>query len=122
METRAHETTYSIEEFERRAQELVHIMLALCEERIHAAPRLESPIGNTMAEAAMSVKYALQAFIAIERLRQNRGRFILSLQFFNPRVFRQQLHLLDSRPVKPLQAFRLRESFVNQKRVHAFQV
>lgn len=68
MATRTKEQIYTIKEFENKAQELIHIMLILCEERIHAAPTLNSPIGKTMAEAAMSVKYAIRTFIAIERL------------------------------------------------------
>ena len=68
MANRTKEKTYSIEEFEAKAQELLHIALVMSEERIHAAPRLESPIGKTMAESAMSLQYALRAFIAIERL------------------------------------------------------
>lgn len=60
--------TVTIQEFEGKAQELIHIMLTLCEERIFAAEKLNSPVGKTMAEAAMCLKYAIRTFIAIERL------------------------------------------------------
>ena len=69
MAKRTYEKTYLVEDFERKAQELIHIMLTLCEERIYAVPRLNAPVGKTMAEAAMSVKYAIRTFIAVERLK-----------------------------------------------------
>ena len=60
--------TYTNEDFEAKAQELLHMALTMSEERIFAAPRLKAPIGNTLAEAAMAVKYALRAFLAVSRL------------------------------------------------------
>ncbi len=68
MAIRTKEQIYTIEKFESKAQELIHIMLILCEERIYAAPKLNSPIGKTMAEAAMCVQYAVRTFIAVVRL------------------------------------------------------
>ena len=68
MANRTRKKIYTIEEFEAMAQELLHIALTMSEERIHAVPRLESPIGKAMAEATMNVKYALRTFIALERL------------------------------------------------------
>ncbi len=68
MANRTKEKSYTIEEFEAKAQELLHIALVMSEERIYAAPRLNAPIGRTMAEAAMGVQHALRTFIAIERL------------------------------------------------------
>ena len=59
---------FTIQEFGDKAQELIHIMLALCEERIHTVPILESHTGKAMADAAMSVQYAVQTFIAVARL------------------------------------------------------
>ena len=69
MAKRTKKKTYAIEEFETKAQELLHIALVMSEERIHAAPRLNSPAGSSLAEAAMTIKYALRAFIATERLK-----------------------------------------------------
>lgn len=61
--------TYTSEDFEAKAQELMHMVFTMSEERIFAAPRLESPIGNTLAETAMTLNYALRAFLAITRLK-----------------------------------------------------
>ena len=46
----------------------MHMAFTMSEERIFAAPRLRSPIGNALAEGAMTVKYALRAFLAVTRL------------------------------------------------------
>lgn len=60
--------TYTSEDFESKAQELIHIAFAMSEERILAAPCLRSPRGNALAEGAMTVKYALRAFLAVSRI------------------------------------------------------
>ena len=60
--------TYTSEDFEAKAQELMHMAFTMSEERIFAAPCLRSPIGNALAEGAMTVKYALRAFLAISRI------------------------------------------------------
>lgn len=68
MAKRTKTRAYTNEEFEAKAQELIHMALMMSEARILAAPRLKSPIGDTLAEAAMTAKYALQAFLAVNRL------------------------------------------------------
>ena len=60
--------TYTNEDFEAKAQELLSMALAMSEERILAAPKLETPIGNALAEAAMALKYAMRTFLAVNRL------------------------------------------------------
>ena len=60
--------TYTNEDFEAKAQELRHIALTMSEERIFAAPRLRAPIGDTLAEAAMALNYAMRTFLAVSRL------------------------------------------------------
>ncbi len=62
------EKTYTNEDFEAKAQELLHMALTMSEERILAAPRLKAPIGLTLAEAAMALHYALRTFLAVSRL------------------------------------------------------
>ena len=69
MAQRIKTQTYTSEDFESKAQELIHIAFPMSEERILAAPGLISPIGNALAEGAMTVKYALRAFLAISRLK-----------------------------------------------------
>ena len=69
MKKRIKTQTYTSEDFAVKAQELMHMVFAMSEERIFSAPRLRSPIGDAPAEGAMTVKYALRAFLAITRLK-----------------------------------------------------
>lgn len=66
METREH--TVTIQDFENKAQELLHIMLTMCEERMLTAEKVNSPMGAALAEAALAVKASIRTFIFIERL------------------------------------------------------
>ena len=66
METREH--TVTIQDFENKAQELLHIMLTMCEERMLAAEKVNSPMGAALAEDALAVKASIRTFIFIERL------------------------------------------------------
>ena len=66
METR--ERTVTIQDFENKAQELLHIMLTMCEERMLTAEKVNSPMGDALAEAALAVKASIRTFIFIERL------------------------------------------------------
>jgi hypothetical protein len=59
---------FTVEDCERAGQRLLHIMLALYDERIRAAPKAHSPVGNAMGETVMAVKAAISAFLLIERL------------------------------------------------------
>lgn len=67
METHEYDD-FAIKYFECKAQELIHIMLHLCEKRMLAAEKVTSPTGGTMAEAALAVKASIRTFIFIERL------------------------------------------------------
>ncbi len=60
--------TFTAQDFEHTGQELIHIMLTLCEQRISGAEKRCSPAGDTMAEAALAVKASIRTFIFIERL------------------------------------------------------
>ena len=66
METR--ERTVTIQDFENKAQELLHIMLTMCEERMLTAEKVNSPMGAALAEAALAVKASIRTCIFIERL------------------------------------------------------
>ena len=66
METR--ERTVTIQDFENKAQELLHIMLTMCEERMLTAEKVNSQMGAALAEAALAVKASIRTFIFIERL------------------------------------------------------
>ena len=68
MAKRTKKQTYTNEKFEAKAQEMMHMALNMSEERICAFSRLETPIGHTLADAAMTLHYALRAFLAVSRL------------------------------------------------------
>lgn len=67
METRDSDDL-TIQDFECKAQELIHIMLAICEKRMSAVEKRNSSAGDTLAEAALTVKGSIRTFIFIERL------------------------------------------------------
>lgn len=67
METREH-TDFTIQDFEYNAQELIHIMLVICEKRMLTAEKVNSPVGVALAEAALAVKAGIRTFVFIERL------------------------------------------------------
>ena len=68
MERHNHQKTFSIRDFECKGQELIHIMLTLCEARTHNASNMSTATGDAMIEAALSVKAGIRTFISIERL------------------------------------------------------
>jgi hypothetical protein len=62
METCKHKDV-TIQDVEFKAQELLHIMVNLCETRMHAAEKRSSPAGDAMAEAMLAVKSSVRTFI-----------------------------------------------------------
>ena len=68
MTKRTNKQTYTSDEFEILAQKIMSMALTMSEERIHAATKLKSPTGHIMAEVAMTLRYALRAFLAVSRL------------------------------------------------------
>lgn len=68
MKRHTQNPTVTALDFEHKAQELLHIMLTLCEQRRPAAEKLYSPAGDTMKEASLAVKASIRTFIFIERL------------------------------------------------------
>lgn len=69
MAKRIKTQTYTSEDFEAKAQELMHMVFTMSEERILASPSLRDPVGNALAEGAMTLNYALRAFLAVTRLK-----------------------------------------------------
>lgn len=67
METREH-ADFSIQDFESKAQELIHIMLDICEKRLWTAENQHDLVGTTLAEAALAIKASIRTFVFIERL------------------------------------------------------
>lgn len=67
MEAREH-TDFTMQDFETKAQELLHIMLTICEKRMLTAEKLNSPVGASLAEAALAVNASIRTFVFIERL------------------------------------------------------
>ena len=68
MVKRTKTQTYTNEDFEAKGQELMHMAFTMSEERIFAAPKLNAPIGNTLAEAVMTLNYAMRTFLTVSRL------------------------------------------------------
>ena len=67
MEAREH-SDFTIQDVENKAQELIHIMLVICEKRLWTAGNQNDPVGTTLAEAALAVKASIRTFVFIERL------------------------------------------------------
>lgn len=67
METHNH-VACTIQDFESKAQDLIHVMLAICEGRMLTEEKLNSSVGAALAEAALTVKASLRTFVFIERL------------------------------------------------------
>ena len=68
MEAREH-ADFTTQDFEDKAQELIHIMLAICEKRLWTAGNQNDLMGTTLAEAALAVKASIRTFVFIERLK-----------------------------------------------------
>ena len=59
---------FTAEDCERAGQRLLHIMLAMYDERAQSAPKADSQVGKAMGETALSVKAGISAFLLIECL------------------------------------------------------
>jgi len=59
---------FTTEDCERTGQRLLHIMLALYDERVQSAPKADSRVAKAMGETVMAVKAGISAFLLIERL------------------------------------------------------
>ena len=68
MAKRTKTLTYTSEEFEAKAKDLMHVVFTMSEERIFADPGQRSCIGNALAEGAMTLNYALRIFLAVYRM------------------------------------------------------
>lgn len=68
MAKRTMAQTYTNEDFEAKAQELLHMALTMSEERVYAFSRQEAPNGYTLTEAVMALHYAMRTFLAVSRL------------------------------------------------------
>ena len=67
MDTEHHVS--GIDELERKAEELISLMLSLCEERIRKASAMPDARASSLAYAAMAVREAIQTFLELERIR-----------------------------------------------------
>jgi hypothetical protein len=57
------------EELERMADELISLMLSLCEEEIRDTSAVPDARISSLAHAAMAAQNAIQTFMAVERIR-----------------------------------------------------
>lgn len=69
MAKRTKTPTYTNEEFEAKAQELMHMVFTMSEERIFSDPGQRSLIGNALVEGAMTLRYAVRGFLAVYRMK-----------------------------------------------------
>lgn len=69
MAKRTKTMTYTSEEFQAKAQELMHMVFTMSEERIFLDPGQRSLIGNALAEGAMTLRYAIRGFLAIYQMK-----------------------------------------------------
>lgn len=68
MAKRTKKLTYTSEEFEAKAEKLLHMVFTISEERIFSESGQRSLIGNVLAEEAMTLNYALRSFLAVYRM------------------------------------------------------
>jgi hypothetical protein len=66
MDTQHHAHIHGIDEFERKADELINLMLSLCEEELRR-PAMPDAHALSLASAAMAARYAVLAFLALTR-------------------------------------------------------
>ncbi len=61
--------TYSIQDFEKKAQELISLTFAYCEEELRKSrqlhPKLRAPRDTALAAAALSVQQRIKSFLAV---------------------------------------------------------
>jgi hypothetical protein len=69
MDAQNHNHANSLEEFEGKADELISLMFALCEERLREIAAIRDARASSLAHAAMAVRDALQTFLALQRIR-----------------------------------------------------
>jgi hypothetical protein len=61
------EETFAMRDFEQAAENLIHMMFVLTEQRINSQQDRE-PVGRALAETALTINAALHSFILIEKL------------------------------------------------------
>jgi len=69
MDTQHHDQIPGIDELERKAEELFSLMLLLCEKQISKASDMPDARASSLVHAAMAVQNAIQAFLALARIR-----------------------------------------------------
>lgn len=69
MAKRTKTLTYTNEEFESKAEELMHMVFTMSEERIFSDHGERAAIGNVLAEGAMTLHYAVRGFLAVSRMK-----------------------------------------------------
>lgn len=69
MDTQHRDQASSIDELERRAKELIALMLSLSEERIRSVSAVPDARASSLAHAAMAVRNSIQTFLALARIR-----------------------------------------------------
>ena len=69
MDTQHRDKATRVEELERKANELISLMISLCEERISRTSAMPDAHASSLALAAMAALDAIKTFLALERIR-----------------------------------------------------
>jgi|GEM_PF-6621667 len=69
MDSQDYDQAPDIDELERKGNELTTLTLSLCEERIRMVPTMPDACTSSLAHAAMTVRDAIQTFLALARIR-----------------------------------------------------
>jgi len=69
MDSQYRDQVQSIDELERKADELFSLMFSLCEKQISKASDMPDARASSLVHAAMAVQNAIQTFLALARIR-----------------------------------------------------
>ena len=69
MDTQHCDQVPSIDEFEHKADELISLMLSLCEKRIRRTSAMPEARASSLAYTVMTAQNAMRTFLALARIR-----------------------------------------------------
>jgi hypothetical protein len=69
MDTQHNGKAFNIDELEYKTDELISLMLSLCEERMRGSSAMPDARSSSLTYAALAVRDATQTFLALARIR-----------------------------------------------------
>jgi len=69
MDTQHQDQVPGVDALEDKAEELISLMLYVCEERIRKVSAMPDARASSLANAAMMARFAIQTFLALARIR-----------------------------------------------------